>query len=110
VVWLSNSRVLAMKYRTRNPAGGSYIFDGAEIYDDTGVSQGTPAMSEIRRAQVVDANSIYTPDNNVILSIADGSTLWSSPRPTPFAGAFGGVAGSRIVFASGAEVRAEPFR
>lgn len=107
LVWLSNARVLAMKYRTVNPAGGSYIFDGAAIFDETGVSQATPTLPELARAQLVTADSIYAPELNTILSTVSGDTLWSSPRPIPPWGV-GGVAGSRVVFVSRAEVRAEP--
>jgi hypothetical protein len=107
LVWLSNTNILALKYRTISPAGGAYIFDGAEILNDTGVSLSTPAIPQIRRAQVVDANSIYTAELNLVLSTANGDTLWNSPRPIPDWGV-GGVAGGRVVFVSRAEVRAEP--
>jgi hypothetical protein len=108
VVWLDDTRILTAKYRTINPAGGAYLFDGMSIHDNTGATQATPTLPEMARAQVAGATSIYSPELNVILSTVTGETSWSSPRRIQPGAGVGGVAGSRVVFVSRSDVRAEP--
>ena len=62
-----------------------------------------PLLSE---AQVVSPTSIYSPRQNAIYSLINGSLLWNSSTPHGLQGA---VAGTNVVFASESTVRVEPL-
>lgn len=103
VDWLDDTRLLLNRYRAPNPVAGD--FEGALIVDSAGTVLGTPALPELRQVQPLTANSLYSPELNLILEISTGNTLWSSVTES---GRHGAVAGSRVLFDAGATVRAEP--
>jgi len=123
--WLDNSRLLVNEY---NPATmlGAPTFAGVSIYSPTGVLLGTSPLTELRAFQVLDADHIYSPETNTILSVSTGATTWRSINPYsgrapnlegagggavnfPGPPGLGAVAGAKVVFVSDTVVRAEPY-
>jgi hypothetical protein len=80
----------------------SLVFNSTSVYDTTGAMVASTSLPELRVLQILDANTIYAPLLNSILPLTGGAT-WSSGDPTTGQGA---VAGSHVVFASGARVLA----
>jgi hypothetical protein len=105
VAWLDNQRLLASKY---SGSVNSPTYTGAVVYDTTGAILATLAsLPDIRDAQVVSADVIYSPRQNKTYSTTTGAAIWTTPEAgTAWKGA---VAGSRVVFASGNQVLIKPL-
>jgi hypothetical protein len=102
--WADNSRLLVNRYHV-STSPGDQPYDGIAIVDTAGLPVGNIAIPEIRAVQRLPANTIYSPERNEIYDLTSGGRLWSSAAPSLGQGA---VAGSHVIFASGATVRAEP--
>jgi len=104
--WLDNGHMLVEKYDVTYIMQGtipnSLVFNSTSVYDTTGAMVASTSLPELRVLQILDANTIYAPQLNSILPLTGGAT-WSSGDPTTGQGA---VAGSHVVFASGARVLA----
>jgi hypothetical protein len=105
VGWLDDSRLLVNRYRLDT---GTPAFDGIAVLNATGavISTVPTFLRQLRRMQPVTAGSIYSPEYNVVLDVANGQVIWQSALP--HADALGAAAGPVIVFQSGAEIRVEP--
>jgi hypothetical protein len=80
------------------------VFSGALIYDATGKQVGTVQFPlELTDIQPVTAQTVYSPNDNAIDSLDETSNIWQAGVPSRGVGA---VAGSHVVFASGARVYA----
>lgn len=104
VGWIDDHHFVANTYR------GYDIPDGVAIYDDTGVKTASSPLTSLSSFQLLSNDVVYIPYSNIIVDVATGSTLWSTPTPwlTPTRGMnVGAVAGDYVVFASGSVVRAE---
>jgi hypothetical protein len=107
VGWLANNALLVNFYSGTAAGGTGYA--SCAIYDTSGTKQSVPPLPETGTSdpiQMVDANSIYDDGTNKIYSIITGTVTWSSASSSRGRGA---IAGSRVVFASGAQVVAQPF-
>jgi hypothetical protein len=102
VGWIDDDRLLVNVYNLGHTV---YPYRNALIVSATGATLATPPLREIHGLQRLTPDTIYSPDTNLILSVTTGATLWSSPNLSKGGGA---VAGGRVVFPSGAHVRAEP--
>jgi hypothetical protein len=105
--WLDNGRFLAITLNV----GINYT--GSVIYSSTGTVLAKPALPDIYTFNVVTTNSIYSPELNQILSLTTGSPTWESGNALLSDGAIGvsmgAIAGSQVVFTSGALVLAQPY-
>jgi hypothetical protein len=102
VGWLDNNRLLVNHYGLVG-----HIFDqytGASIYDAAGQKVADSPVEEFAKMQPVTADLVYVPNLNVILSLTTGNRVWTGPNIDR---AVGAVAGSRVVFAAGSQVRIE---
>lgn len=115
VGWLDNTRLLANRYGEQN-MNPNPIYLGADIFSAAGTNLGAAAIPQLQSLQVVNSDSIYSPQTNTILSLTTGATIWASADPTcPFvySGCLtlgeGAVTGSQVIFASGALVLAQPY-
>ena len=106
VGWIDNDRLLVNSY-TSDPRHVSIVYyAGCSIYDASGAKLASPALPELQEIQTVTADQVYSPKLNQILSLTTGAPTWTSANPSTGVGA---VAGSRVVFVSGARVLAEPY-
>jgi len=110
--WLDNGRLLVNHYIAGNggAGGGSFPFSGATIVSQTGTQLGTSPVTELRLFTPASADTVYAPAVNKILSLTDGTTVWSSPNPFSITYYYvypDALAGPEVVFVSGTLVRAE---
>jgi hypothetical protein len=71
----------------------------------------TPPLPRLNAVQVLSPTSVYSPSLNQIYSVPTGLPTWSSGNPphnTAQVGYVGTVAGSQVIFTSGAQVLAHP--
>jgi Putative Ig domain len=111
VGWLSNTQFLAATfgpYASLNP----YPFEGNLIYDASGNQQAITSLPLMPSFQLVNANTIYSPlpVQNAIFSLSSGAVTWTSADAARRTGYQGVVAGSQVVFASGALVLVQPIQ
>jgi hypothetical protein len=104
VGWLDNNRLLVNNYGPASHAGNIIPYLGASIYDAAGQKVTDSPLPELLKMQPIATDLVYSPSLNSILSVTSGDPVWTSPNPGRGVGA---VAGSRAVFASGAQVRIE---
>lgn len=102
VGWLDNNRLLVNNYGPIDHLSVPYL--GASIYDPAGQKVTDSPLPELSKIQPIATDLVYSPSLNSILSVTSGAPVWTSPNPGRGIGA---VAGSRVVFASGAQVRIE---
>ena len=104
VGWLDDEQLLLNRYG--GFLGQQYL--GATISDESGATVGTPPLAShhIRDMQPLGSDLVYSPRHNWILSLVTGAATWTGSRPAD--GVLGAVAGPRVVFVSGSQVRAEP--
>jgi hypothetical protein len=100
VTWIDNARLLVNVY------SGPYAYTGAVIYNPSGLKIGPAALPESWEYQAFGTDSLYSPSLNSVVSLTTGARTWSSANLSTGVGA---VAGSRVVFASGHRVLAEPY-
>ena len=101
VGWLDDQRLLLNNYQIQNRVGS--VFVGATIVSPTGTKLADSPLPEIKRLQLLGADSIYSPELNEIVSPTSGAVSWTTGDSTRQLGA---VAGSYVVFVSGARVLA----
>jgi len=101
--WLAGNRLLVNNYTVSQ---GNTTFKNCVVYSSTGTPLGTPPLPELSSIQAVGSDDVYDQVRNSIYSATSGAVLWSTSSPALGVGA---VAGPRVVFASGAQVRAEPY-
>lgn len=102
--WLDDNRLLVNQYETikfNDQYAGAVIVDGAGQQLSS-----LPALPAVNEIQAVTPATIYSPERNAILSLISSGTLWTGANPSTKKGA---VAGGRVIFGSGAFVRAEPY-
>jgi hypothetical protein len=103
VGWLDNTRLLANNFQLLL---GDYSYDGVTIYDSLGNVQSTFAFPQTYLVAPIMSTTFYSTNLNVIVSSTKGATTWASGNSSQGVGA---VAGSQIIFASGASVLAQPY-
>jgi hypothetical protein len=79
---------------------------GASIFDATGRMLSAAPLPEIDWFQPLGADSIYSPQRNLIISPTTAAVNWTSADDS--SAGQGAVAGSVVVFESGAQVLALP--
>jgi hypothetical protein len=99
--WIDDNRLLVNSYDVR-----LLTYVGAKIVSSNGQTLATPPLPEILHVQRVTTDTIYSPDSNAIFSVTSGAMVWSSQTAARGKGA---VSGGRVVFSSGAHIRAEPL-
>ncbi len=106
--WIDNNRLLANIYTGGGPA---LRYSHSVIADGTGQQLRTLTLANMSRMQTVDTDRIYSPELNTIFSLSDGQKLWESANPVPWPASLrqGGITATHVIFASGAEVRSEPY-
>jgi hypothetical protein len=121
VGWLDNTRLLAAVFKQvmENGGGVTDVFQSVVIYDSLGNNLGTTAIMDIQASQPVTTDTIYSPDQNAIMSLTTGAVSWMSADSNEglclneTSGAslvcFGALSGSEVIFASGTSVLAQPF-
>jgi len=123
--WLDNGRLLIQNYNAPSSVSDGYA--GSTIYDPSGVKLGASPLPELAidggynasyppatlfargTVQVVTPDSVYDPDQNSIFSVSTGVATWTWTNSQTYPSGPGAVAGSRVVFASGNLVLAEPY-
>jgi hypothetical protein len=103
VGWIDNSRLLVNTMGTWGLGHPAIL--GCSIYDSSGVKLTSPPLN-LGYFQTVTLDSVYSPSSNEIFSLTTGASTWSSAYQSTGVGA---VAGSHVVFASGARVLSEPY-
>jgi hypothetical protein len=118
LTWLDNGRLLLQNIPGYS---GSAIYDssGVKLSDsplpqlavDGGYNPSPPPATLYARGtvQVVTPDSVYDPDQNSIFSVSTGTATWTWTNSQTYPSGPGAVAGSRVVFASGHLVLAEPY-
>jgi hypothetical protein len=115
--WLDNGRLLAQNF-TNSALNSTYL--NSVIYDSSGKILATPALPQLPQnppandAQVLspwmsrtaDADTLYAPRLNEILSLTTGQPTWASADSSAGVGA---IAGRQVVFVSGTLVLAQPY-
>lgn len=123
--WIDDGHLLVNTFvEATGPGGGEALYAGCAVYSPSGQSTGPCALPEVGAFQPVTADSIYVVNLGQIRSISSGAVSWMSgdspegiqqpifPGPVQFGGAHGGVAavaGTRVVFESGAKVLAQGY-
>jgi hypothetical protein len=103
VGWLDNSRLLANTYVVPHSLG--ILYTGAGIYDPTGKLLASAPLPELHSIQPLTADTVYSPEKNIILSLTRGQLSWVSANTGSGVGA---AAGSEVLFVSGTLLLAQP--
>jgi hypothetical protein len=103
--WLDNAQFLASNYQEEAAPPHDTVYLGNFIYSSQGGVLSAPTLPEISAIDVVSADAVYSPALNTILSLTTSAPTWQSGNPSTGIGA---VSGSRVVFASGEFVLAQP--
>jgi hypothetical protein len=110
IAWLDDGHLLTDVYAL--PQGSQkYVFASTAIYSPQGNVLSAPPLPQLNTVQVLSPTSLYSPDLNQILSVTTGLPTWASgnpPHDTSQVGYVGTVAGSQVIFTSGAQVLAQP--
>lgn len=121
VGWLDNTRLLAVVFKQVMQRGGGVtdVYQSAVIYDSAGHNLGATPIIDIQAAQPVTTDTLYSPDQNAIMSLTTGVVSWMSADRNEglclnqTSGAslvcFGALSGSEVIFASGTSVLAQPY-
>jgi hypothetical protein len=117
--WLDNARLLVQNFT--NSGSGSSTYLNSVIYDPSGKTLATPALPQLPQNPpaavgqqtllpwmntTANADAIYAPGLNEILSLTTGQPTWASGDS---ATGIAAIAGSQVVFVSGTEVLAQPY-
>lgn len=100
--WIDNDRLLINSYVKASQCCSKY--SSASLVDSAGHVVKPLTLPELTQMQRLTDDTFYSPEQNAIYSVTDDEAIWTSPSSTRQVGA---VAGSRVIFASGATVRAE---
>ncbi len=103
VGWLDDNRLMTNIYDPNAPHTDASPYRHAAIYDATGAVVATSPIVELHEFQALAADSIYSDEKNSIFAVSTGDVTWTSDDVTRGKGA---VAGSYVVFSSGARVLA----
>jgi len=103
VGWLDNSRFIANIWTSNRISGA--IYSSSVIYSSSGTLLGASGLNNVVTFQVVDANDVYVPALNQILSVTSGLPSWTGS----FTATEGAVSGTYIIYATGTRVVAESF-
>jgi hypothetical protein len=103
--WLDSNQLLLNRYVSDVHTGG-VIYDSSTIVSAAGQQIRLLQLPEMATIQAMPSDRIYSPEHNLILSVIGGETLWESTNRTLGRGA---VTATHVIFASGAEVRIEPY-
>lgn len=124
--WIDDGHLLVNTFTLgTGPGGGEPLYAGCNVYSPSGQNTGPCALPLIPGFQAVTSDSIYAPVLGEVLSISTGSVSWTSgdsvagSRPPLLPGSIasytggvrvpGAVAGTRIIFVSGAKVLAQGY-
>ncbi len=99
VGWIDSQRLVVSTFVDQG--FGLTTFGGAHIYSSAGIKMADTPLQEIPDLLPVGADAIYSAQLNEILSPTTGAVSWLTPISTNKIGA---IAGSSVVFASGASV------
>lgn len=100
--WVDGGHLLVNNFKLLG-GGPGVIFNGATVYDPAGNFLAISPLPWVADFQGLTADSIYSAKLNSILSVTSGQATWISGNSSRGIGA---VAGSNVVFASGAQVLA----
>jgi hypothetical protein len=103
VGWIDDSRLLVKRYVDDH--GLRLYFQSVVVNAGGSVLHTLAQFPELKEIQPVSGNSVYSPEANWIFDVTTGATIWNSVSPHNGEGV---VAGSQVVFSSGATVRIEP--
>ncbi|MBL8265333.1 Ig domain-containing protein [Steroidobacter sp.] len=103
VGWIDDDRLLIHRY-----VGSAFPprYNGSIIVNGAGQQIRSLTLPNMKSFQTVDSERIYAPQSNLIVSLLDGETLWSSPN---ISSGQGGTTATHVIFAAKASVRAEPY-
>ena len=114
MTWLDNGRLLGYVSTLFiiPPNEQVYNYAGVAIYDPTGnvLSTSNIPLPETYDYVVASANSVYSRTRGSVYSLTSGAATWATGDPIPPGVGAGAVAGSEIVFNSGAYVLAQPYQ
>jgi Putative Ig domain len=99
VGWIDAQHLLVNTYELVDRQGVQFV--SAAIFSPTGSKIADSPLPELAGLQPLNADSIYSQDLNEILAPITGTVSWMAPLPNSKIGA---VAGSSVVFVSGASV------
>jgi hypothetical protein len=103
VGWIDNSRLLTNTYRaTIESPNGAY--SNAAIYSSSGSVLATPTLPELWSLDAVTSDSIYSPFRNSIYSLTTGDLSFGDGNVVTSPDVGGALAGSYVVYSSGAMV------
>jgi hypothetical protein len=107
VAWIDNNHLVVNTYtEDSRRLVGEYA--GCNIYDASGHGAGSCQLPEMERFDVSAVDSVYSPDLNAIVSVSTGAVTWTSGNAQALT-AVGALAGTHVVFASGARVLAQSY-
>jgi hypothetical protein len=117
IIWLDNGRLLARTTKLYSSQTlHIYNYNGAAIYDPTGnvLTTSNIPLPDILDDVLAQGNSVYSPTRDATYSLATGMAGWASGDATTGPGTsglgVGTVAGTEVVFLSGAYVLAQPYQ
>lgn len=105
--WIEQDHVLVNAYQ-RGDSACVYTFTSASIYDATGTLVTATTLPELKSIQPVSAQLVYSLDRNAIYSLTTGQAIWTGPSLSGYS-TTGAVAGSYVVYPSGASVVATTY-
>jgi hypothetical protein len=119
VGWIDNNHLLVQSYIQNMQTSGNVVPMGTAIYDVLDNMQAATPLAVVGLFQPVSGMEIYETQSNVIVSLQSGATLWASGNALDYeylglgiggTGApGGGITPTQVVFASGAQVLAQPY-
>ncbi|HEU5137049.1 MAG TPA: Ig domain-containing protein [Steroidobacteraceae bacterium] len=101
LTWVDNDEILLNRW---GPGGAFLGVDQRRVNGEYVIP--LIQMPDLTRGQMVTPTSVYSANLNSVYNLLNGRLMWSSTAPHSNVGA---VAGSNVVFASGATVRVEPL-
>lgn len=101
--WLDVGHILVDHYAFF--AHSTPMFDHATVDSPAGVELSTSKLPALATVQALTPDSVYSPEQNAILSVGSGATTWLSATRS---GQIGAVAGSNVIFTSGQYVLSLP--
>jgi hypothetical protein len=101
--WLDTDSLLMNLYKQQGPA---WAFDKTEIVAPTGAVIQTPPLPPTRRAVAIDANTLYSAEQNAIYDVLSGVVLWQGLQGDVDGGFHvGAPAGGRVVYSTTSGIR-----
>jgi uncharacterized Fe-S cluster protein YjdI len=102
---LDNGRLLVNTYVDLSGRHMDAQYNGALICDPAGKVLTNPTLPELKTAQLVAPDSVYSAQPNQIFSLPSGARTWSSGNVPA---GIGSATGTQVIFASGHLVLAQP--